>query len=222
MIDNVNSYSNYNFTKNLRAFNPTLKSENVTLKNSDNTSVINDMNKSLEILKKMYDELTKDIPILKGSIQEQILNGELSKADIEALNEWKDENKAFMQWVNNDFEKEYIKIYHTSMSIEEFKERYLELQAKQEQYIKDFTEQATIKETHKTQENNEENLGKTFIPIQGESKNKETYQGKDTNEFLKKLLENHFDTKKQLELLFGTKFDDDKSNNELKNIDIKA
>ena len=150
------------------------------------------MNKSLEILKKMYDELTKDIPILKGSIQEQILNGELSKADIEALNEWKDENKAFMQWVNNDFEKEYIKIYHTSMSIEEFKERYLELQAKQEQYTKDFTEQATIKETHKTQENNEENLGKTFTPIQGESKNKETYQGKDTNEFLKKAFRKSF------------------------------
>ncbi|MCH5337016.1 MAG: hypothetical protein J1D99_06355, partial [Campylobacter sp.] len=79
-----------------------------------------------------------------------------------------------------------------------------------------------IKDTEISQTQNKQEK-ENFKPIQGESKNKETYKDNNiTNEFLKKLLENHFDTKKQLELLFGAKFNDDKSNNELKNIDIKA
>ena len=83
----------------------------------------------------------------------------------------------------------------------------------------------------KTQENKQ-----TFTPIKSESKNKETY--KDSNlrsEALKKLLENKFDTSKELELLFGVKINDENLNNNnftkifskpnlynIKSVDLKA
>ncbi|KGI54155.1 hypothetical protein LR59_13405, partial [Campylobacter sp. MIT 97-5078] len=66
------------------------------------------------------------MPVFKGSIQDQISKGQMSQAEINTLDKWKNENLASMQWINDDFEKEYIKIYHTSMSIDEFKEKWLE------------------------------------------------------------------------------------------------
>lgn len=49
--------------------------------------------------------------MLKDSIQDQISKGQMSQAEINALDKWKNENLASMQWINDDFEKEYIKIY---------------------------------------------------------------------------------------------------------------
>ncbi|MBZ7938316.1 hypothetical protein H2277_00700 [Campylobacter sp. W0014] len=34
--------------------------------------------------------------------------------------------------MDEDLQKEYVKIYHTSMSVEEFKQKWLDLQAKHE------------------------------------------------------------------------------------------
>ncbi|NDJ28178.1 hypothetical protein GW575_09545, partial [Campylobacter sp. MIT 19-121] len=57
----------------------------------------------------------------------------------------------------------------------------------------------------------------TFTPIQAESKN-ETYKAIDTNELLKKLLEESFDEKDFLKMLFGIKDE----NVNLKSLDLNS
>ena len=62
-----------------------------------------------------------------------------------------------------------------------------------------------------------------FKIIKGKSQNKETYQNKDTNELLKKLLENKFNLGKELEILFGVKVNDkDINNNDFAKIFLNA
>lgn len=115
------------------------------------------------------------------------------------------ENAKSPRWlsVNGiDYDEAYVKIFHTSKSIDEFKEKYLGLQ---NTYFVDFS-----KKINKPQETLEKDKEKSFKPIQGESKNKETYKDNNTkNELIKKLLKNKFSTREELEILFGMKFNDD-------------
>ncbi|ECL1892093.1 hypothetical protein FR539_08895 [Campylobacter coli] len=178
--------------------------------NDKNKSNVANLDELLKSYKDYYDELTKEIPIAKGSIQDQILKGELSQEDFKEIEDFKAKNKASVYWIDEDLQKEYIKIYHTSMSIEEFKQKWLELQAKHdarfgeiaEQSKKDIQQEMQIaQEQYNTQKEQET---KTFKPIQAESKS-ETYKDEvKTNfweNFLKVQQENGMDILEILEML---------------------
>ncbi|EAH6127359.1 hypothetical protein ELQ17_09660 [Campylobacter sp. US18a] len=104
--------------------------------NGKNKSNVANLDKLLKSYKDYYDELTKEIPIAKGSIQDQILKGELSQED------FKVKNKASVHWLDEDLQKEYVKIYHTSMSVEEFKQKWLDLQVKHEARFGEIAEKS--------------------------------------------------------------------------------
>ncbi|EOH3312703.1 hypothetical protein ACLWF0_000783 [Campylobacter jejuni] len=91
--------------------------------NDKNKSNVANLDELLKSYKDYYDELTKEIPIAKGSIQDQILKGELSQEDFKEIEDFKAQNKASVHWLDEDLQKEYVKIYHTSMSVEEFKQK---------------------------------------------------------------------------------------------------
>ncbi|TKX32664.1 Cj0814 family flagellar-dependent secreted protein [Campylobacter aviculae] len=109
-----------------------------------------------------------------------------------------------------------IKLRSNISDIEEFKKQWLEMKAKSdamgEKYKAQIAQQNNSNLTQQTSETNQTKT-KPFKPIQAESKNKETYKAKDTNELIKKLLENKFDLAKELEILFNVKIDNDNTNN---------
>ncbi len=185
----------------------------------------NDLIDLYKISKKFSDK----IELVEGSIEDKLRNNELPESEVKNLFQWMDKNAKHPRWMHIDgvsYDEAYVKIFHTSKSIDEFKEKYLELQKK---YFVDFN---NIDSSQKIlQENLEENKEKPFKPIQAESKS-ETYKDDNTrNELVKKLLEGKFSTSKELELLFGMKFSDDdigefnkflSQNTSAKIIDIKA
>ncbi|HEB9341409.1 TPA: hypothetical protein RZK47_001281 [Campylobacter coli] len=185
----------------------------------------NDLIDLYKISKKFSDK----IELVEGSIEDKLRNNELPESEVKNLFQWMDKNAKHPRWMHIDgvsYDEAYVKIFHTSKSIDEFKEKYLELQKK---YFVDFNNIDSSQK--KLQENLEENKGETFKPIQAESKNKETYKDDNTrNELVKKLLEGKFSTSKELELLFGMKISDDagefnqflSQNTSAKIIDIKA
>lgn len=186
----------------------------------------NDLIDLYKISKKFSDK----IELVEGSIEDKLRNNELPESEVKNLFQWMDKNAKHPRWMHIDgvsYDEAYVKIFHTSKSIDEFKEKYLELQKK---YFVDFNNIDSSQK--KLQENLEENKGETFKPIQAESKNKETYKDDNTrNELVKKLLEGKFSTSKELELLFGMKFSDDDAgefnqflsqNTSAKIVDIKA
>ncbi|MCH5322813.1 MAG: hypothetical protein J1E31_04435 [Helicobacter sp.] len=158
-------------------------------------------------LYKNSKEFNDKIGLVEGSIEDKLRKNELSESEVKSLFKWMEENTKHPRWVDIDgvsYDEAYVKILHTSKNIDEFKEKYLELQQK---YAVDFNNiNASQKKSQEAK--NEE----TFTPIQGESQNKETYKDNNIrNELVENLLKNRFDKKKQLELLFGTKFDNGKS-----------
>ncbi|EDP6911921.1 hypothetical protein GWQ83_05780 [Campylobacter upsaliensis] len=208
-----------------------LSNENSLQNSQQNNHNVANLDKLLKSYKDYYDELTKAIPILEGSIQDKILKGEMSQEEIWAIDDFKEKNKASMHWLDEDLQREYISLYHTSMDIEEFKQKWLELQSKHNSRLNEIAEQSRkdIEKEMQTLANQETKKPRT--PIQSESQNKETYKDDNTkNELLKKLLENKFGKSEELELLFGIKFSDDKtgefskilSKNTPKSVDIKA
>ncbi|EAI9960216.1 hypothetical protein C5441_02695 [Campylobacter coli] len=181
-------------------------------------------------LYKMSKKFSDKIELVEGSIEDKLRNNELPESEVKSLFKWMDENAKHPRWMHIDgvsYDEAYVKIFHTSKSIDEFKEKYLELQKK---YFVDFNNIDSSQK--KLQETSEEDKEKPFKPIQAESKNKETYKDDNKmNELLKKLLEGKFSTSKELELLFGMKFSDDDAgefnkflsqNTSAKIIDIKA
>ncbi|EOX0543388.1 hypothetical protein ACO313_000891 [Campylobacter upsaliensis] len=207
-----------------------INNENLSQKQINRSNVVN-LNTLLKSYQTYYDKLTKAIPILEGSIQDQILKGKMSQEEIHFLNDFKEKNKASMQWLDEDLQREYISLYHTSMDIEEFKQKWLELQSKHNSRLNEIAEQSRkdIEKEMQTLANQETKKPRTSI--QSESQNKETYKDDNAkNELLKKLLENKFGKSEELELLFGIKFSDDKtgefskilSKNTPKSVDIKA
>ncbi|XAK38483.1 hypothetical protein AAID93_03935 [Campylobacter coli] len=140
-----------------------------------------------------------------------------------------------------DLDKEYQEMINSNMSLEEFKTKYLDFKQRHDDFVEklkaaekakgiDYDKYPTGKPIDDTKAIEE--AQKKRKPIQGESKNKETYKDDNKmNELLKKLLENKFSTSDELELLFGMKFSDDDAgefnkilslNSAPKSIDIKA
>ncbi|EAI9481474.1 hypothetical protein KUD61_000668 [Campylobacter upsaliensis] len=208
-----------------------LSNENSLQNSQQNNHNVANLDKLLKSYKDYYDELTKAIPILEGSIQDKILKGEMSQEEIWAIDDFKEKNKASMHWLDEDLQREYISIYHTSMDIEEFKQRWLELQSKHDSRLSEIAEQSQRDIEKEMQMLQTKETKNPRTPIQSESQNKETYKDDNAkNELLKKILENKFGKSEELELLFGIKFSDDKaselskmlSKNTKKSVDIKA
>ncbi|HED8511385.1 TPA: hypothetical protein R6E66_001264 [Campylobacter upsaliensis] len=170
------------------------------------------------------------IGLVEGSIEDKLRKNELSETEKNSLFKWIEENEKIPHQMFVDgvsYDEAYIRIFHTSKSIDELKSAFLELQKK---YEMNFNQE--INQTQQTQQPLQPSQTKNpRTPIQSESQNKETYKDDNTkNELLKKLLENKFGKSEELELLFGIKFSDDKtgefskilSKNTPKSVDIKA
>ncbi|ENP7039345.1 hypothetical protein ACEB00_000963 [Campylobacter coli] len=148
----------------------------------------------------------------------------MDKNQIQDLNDFI-KNNSFI--ANGSMEKlmEALDLFSSNLSIEEFKQKWLNLTINLEPSNK--TIEQIVREDLKAKEEQ-----KPRTPIQSESKNKETYKDDSKmNELVKKLLENKFGKSEELELLFGMKFSDDSagefnkflsSNSTPKSIDIKA
>ncbi|EMY2881632.1 hypothetical protein AAIL08_001291 [Campylobacter upsaliensis] len=170
------------------------------------------------------------IGLVEGSIEDKLRKNELSESEKNSLFKWIEENEKIPHQMFVDgvsYDEAYIRIFHTSKSIDELKSAFLELQKK---YEMNFNQE--INQTQQTQQPLQPSQTKNpRTPIQSESQNKETYKDDNAkNELLKKLLENKFGKSEELELLFGIKFSDDKaselskmlSKNTKKSVDIKA
>ncbi|ECL3104898.1 hypothetical protein FSS56_09270 [Campylobacter coli] len=148
----------------------------------------------------------------------------MDKNQIQDLNDFI-KNNSFI--ANGSMEKlmEALDLFSSNLSIEEFKQKWLNLTINLEPSNK--TIEQIVREDLKAKEEQ-----KPRTPIQSESKNKETYKDDSKmNELVKKLLENKFGKSEELELLFGMKFSDDSAgefnkilslNSAPKSIDIKA
>ncbi|EPE5561303.1 hypothetical protein ACSJX2_001753 [Campylobacter coli] len=148
----------------------------------------------------------------------------MDKNQIQDLNDFI-KNNSFI--ANGSMEKlmEALDLFSSNLSIEEFKQKWLNLTINLEPSNK--TIEQIVREDLKAKEEQ-----KPRTPIQSESKNKETYKDDSKmNELVKKLLENKFGKSEELELLFGVKFSDDdagefnkflSSNSAPKSIDIRA
>ncbi|EAJ2129929.1 hypothetical protein CXA84_03530 [Campylobacter upsaliensis] len=170
------------------------------------------------------------IGLVEGSIEDKLRKNELSESEKSSLFKWIEENEKTPRQMFVDevsYDEAYVRIFHTSKSIDEFKKAFLELQKKYEVNFKQEIDQA--QQTQQPSQASQTKKPRT--PIQSESQNKETYKDDNAkNELLKKLLENKFGKSEELELLFGIKFSDDKaselskmlSKNTKKSVDIKA
>ncbi|MCE7241101.1 hypothetical protein LZW61_08890 [Campylobacter coli] len=148
----------------------------------------------------------------------------IDKNQIQDLNDFI-KNNSFI--ANGSMEKlmEALDLFSSNLSIEEFKQKWLNLTINLEPSNK--TIEQIVREDLKAKEEQ-----KPRTPIQSESQNKETYKDDSKmNELVKKLLENKFGKSEELELLFGVKFSDDSAgefnkflsqNTSAKIIDIKA
>ena len=148
----------------------------------------------------------------------------MDKNQIQDLNDFI-KNNSFI--ANGSMEKlmEALDLFSSNLSIEEFKQKWLNLTINLEPSNK--TIEQIVREDLKAKEEQ-----KPRTPIQSESQNKETYKDDSKmNELVKKLLENKFGKSEELELLFGVKFSDDDAeefnkilslNSAPKSIDIKA
>lgn len=148
----------------------------------------------------------------------------MDKNQIQDLNDFI-KNNSFI--ANGSMEKlmEALDLFSSNLSIEEFKQKWLNLTINLEPSNK--TIEQIVREDLKAKEEQ-----KPRTPIQSESQNKETYKDDSKmNELVKKLLENKFGKSEELELLFGVKFSDDNTgefnkflslNSTPKGIDIKA
>ncbi|TQR39918.1 hypothetical protein DMB95_09540, partial [Campylobacter sp. MIT 12-8780] len=139
----------------------------------------------------------------------------ISKEDIRSLNDFIESN-SFLGDSNSvktleegiAYMSKILDLFSSDLSIDEFKTQWQKLQNKEaSQTQNELKSIETIieneKENIKGRQNTKTNKT-TFTPIQAESKN-ETYKAIDTNELLKKLLEESFDEKDFLKMLFGIK-----------------
>ncbi|MDL0115314.1 hypothetical protein NYG88_08635 [Campylobacter felis] len=120
----------------------------------------------------------------------------MDKNQIQDLNDFI-KNNSFI--ANGSMEKlmEALDLFSSNLSIEEFKQKWLNLTINLEPSNK--TIEQIAREDLKAKEEQ-----KPRTPIQSESQNKETYKDDNAkNELLKKLLENKFGKSEELELLFG-------------------
>ena len=111
----------------------------------------------------------------------------------------------------SNFRKEFNNLMQEDLTLDEFKAKYLDFKQRHDEFVKEF--EVAMGDKMLLANNSDisiQDKEKPFTPIQGESKNKETYKDDSTrNELVKKLLEGKFSTSEELELLFGMKFNDD-------------
>ncbi|EIY6680776.1 hypothetical protein LVQ82_001653, partial [Campylobacter coli] len=120
----------------------------------------------------------------------------MDKNQIQDLNDFI-KNNSFI--ANGSMEKlmEALDLFSSNLSIEEFKQKWLNLTINLEPSNK--TIEQIVREDLKAKEEQ-----KPRTPIQSESQNKETYKDDNVrNELVKKLLEGKFSTSDELEILFG-------------------
>ncbi|EAI0890189.1 hypothetical protein E1H90_09225, partial [Campylobacter coli] len=123
----------------------------------------------------------------------------MDKNQIQDLNDFI-KNNSFI--ANGSMEKlmEALDLFSSNLSIEEFKQKWLNLTINLEPSNK--TIEQIVREDLKAKEEQ-----KPRTPIQSESQNKETYKDDSKmNELVKKLLETKFGTSDELEILFGMNF----------------
>ncbi|EAH9788339.1 hypothetical protein EY899_09200, partial [Campylobacter coli] len=126
----------------------------------------------------------------------------MDKNQIQDLNDFI-KNNSFI--ANGSMEKlmEALDLFSSNLSIEEFKQKWLNLTINLEPSNK--TIEQIVREDLKAKEEQ-----KPRTPIQSESQNKETYKDDNVrNELLRKLLETKFGTSDELEILFGMNFSND-------------
>ncbi|TXE81635.1 hypothetical protein FPD46_04930 [Campylobacter peloridis] len=198
-LSSFNEYFGRNPLETLNKIkNEITENKNPELTKKQKEKLGNDLIYLYKISKKFSDK----IELIEGSIEDKLRKNELSKSEVKDLFKWIGENAKSPRWLSINgvnYDEAYVKIFHTSKSIDELKEKYLELQ---NTYFVDFS-----KKINESQETSEKDIEKTFKPIQAESKNKETYKDDNTkSELVNKLLEDKFSTSKELELLFGMKF----------------
>ncbi|WP_300702095.1 hypothetical protein [uncultured Campylobacter sp.] len=156
------------------------------------------LNRSMPILAKMMYEARKDIPIYEGSLRDQSLKGELSYKDELKLYSWVQENYIkdmfFENSLNEDISLEIERIFRSSFSINEFKEKWLEFKEQKDSEFKALKQQneELIQDDKNLHSNIDPNSKEPnpFTPIQAESKN-ETYTYDDiAKNFFLTFLEN--------------------------------
>ncbi|WP_345790628.1 hypothetical protein, partial [Campylobacter vulpis] len=123
-------------------------------------------------------EFSDKIGLVEGSIEDKLRKNELSETEKNSLFKWIEENEKIPHQMFVDgvsYDEAYIRIFHTSKSIDEFKSAFLELQKK---YEMNFNQE--INQTQQIQQLSQLPQTKNpRTPIQSESQNKETY--KDDN-----------------------------------------
>ena len=149
-------------------------------------------NRSMPVLAKMMHEARKDIPIYEGSLRDQSLKGELSYKDELKLYSWVQENYIkdmfFENSLNEDISVEIERIFRSTSSINEFKEKWLEFKEQKDSEFKALKQEneelvQDDKNLHSNIDLNDEK--KPFTPIQAESKSETfTYDDIAKNFFL--------------------------------------
>ncbi|PZT48834.1 hypothetical protein B6S12_01960 [Helicobacter valdiviensis] len=161
---------------------PNKTNSTILSKEETENNIIN-ANEAFKIFSELFEKLVGDIPILEGSIRDQILKGKMGESELKSLYQWMDENRASMVWLEMDGEnniRAMEEIYRTSKGIEEFKSAYLALQEKYDNYSKELANKNKEMLEEEMQEAKEQYEAKSekkkpFKPIEGKSES-ETYK----------------------------------------------
>ena len=134
-VSSLNAYKNY-------------INENRVYKGNEYKSAkdIETMMHSFKNVIRHYEKLSASVDFIDGSIEDQLRKGEMSESEIKSLYRWIFEHHPTQIFKFEDFEKEYIQIFQTSMSIDELKEKFLILKSKQEEYYQAFETSRSIKD----------------------------------------------------------------------------
>ncbi|HDZ5087235.1 TPA: hypothetical protein RTH13_000836 [Campylobacter jejuni] len=174
------------------------------------------------IIEKFFTEETKEklgykgspnVKEVENSLYKRYMEDKLSKDEKEILNRFGTDY--LVEGVDLiTLKRRKIDLLKTLTSMSEFEKIWGAERAQREKLFFDqlrarpLTQEDTDRFLANKNEQNENK--KPFKPIQGESKNKETYKDDNIrNELVKKLLEGKFSESKELELLLGIKFSSD-------------
>lgn len=104
-------------------------------------------------------KLSDKVELVEGSIEDKLRKNEFSESEVKSLFKWIDENIKSPHWMEVDgvsYDEAYIKLFHTSKNIDEFKTKYLELQQK---YLVDFRD---INSSQKIQKKTKKKLSNLY------------------------------------------------------------
>ena len=184
------------------------------------------LNRSMRKLAMMNYERTKDIPIYEDSLKDQFLKGELSYEEKLKFYGWVRENYIndmfFKNSFTEDIDTELERIFRSSFSVNEFKEKWLEFKEQKDsefQALKEKEDEKFYKELEEKEKNikiKEASKENSFSPIQAKSKN-ETYAYDDiAKNFFLTFLENERKKGNDVLELLENLFKVDKSRVDLK------